>query len=209
MNSKKTMKIKNAIIRPKLTIKTPIYIFLNYYWLKEELLAFCTQNKLPTHGGKLELMSRIESFLKNNDRIPQKIQRKKTNQRDSASDLTLKTVVNCFKNDLKTRNFFIQHIGKHFHFNAYLREFAKESFKNKENITYGELIKGWIKSEELKKQKDFKTEISPQFEYMQFIRDYFANEKNKTRDDAIAAWHFIKTQPGKRSYARYKKMRGK
>lgn len=203
------MKKKSTIKRPKLTIKIPIHIFLNYYWLKEELIAFCVQHKLPTQGGKIELVSRIEHFLKNKDNIPQKVQRKKTNQRDSTSDLTLKTVVNCFKNDLKTRIFFIQHIGKHFHFNAYLREFAKDTFENKERLTYGDLIKGWIKYEELKKQKDFKTEISPQFEYMQFTRDFFANEKNKTRDDAIAAWHFIKTQPGKRTYARYQKIRGK
>ena len=58
------MKIKKCHYKTQTNYKNTNLYFLKLLLVKEELLAFCTQNKLPTHGGKLELMSRIESFLK-------------------------------------------------------------------------------------------------------------------------------------------------
>lgn len=37
--------------------------FRSYYYLKEELTAFCRQNDIPASGGKLELTDRIAHFL--------------------------------------------------------------------------------------------------------------------------------------------------
>ena len=37
--------------------------FRSYYYLKEELTAFCRQNGIPASGGKLELTDRIAHFL--------------------------------------------------------------------------------------------------------------------------------------------------
>ena len=37
--------------------------FRSYYYLKEELTAFCRQNGIPASGGKLELTDRIAKFL--------------------------------------------------------------------------------------------------------------------------------------------------
>ncbi len=36
--------------------------FRSYYYLKEELTAFCRQNGIPASGGKLELTDRIAHF---------------------------------------------------------------------------------------------------------------------------------------------------
>jgi hypothetical protein len=161
--------------------------------------------KEAAHGTKQEIIERIKIFLatgKTDDR------KAKTNPsvRDSQKPITPQTKVIHYKNDAATRKFFIEHIGSHFHFNSYLRQFASESPNNDNKIlTYGDLIAGWKKSETIKKDPNYKTEIENQFEYNQFIRDFFNNENGKTIKDAIAAWNFIKNKPGKRDYQHYKK----
>lgn len=191
--------------RPLLTTKITMEDFLNYYWLKEELRAFCTKYKLPTSGSKEELQKQIEHFLKTGTKLPKKISTQKSKVKDSDNNITLKTLVKNFRNDAKTRKFFAQQIGKNFHFNEYLREFAKKNLENNTELTYGNLVKGWIESEELKKQKNYKSKIGSQFEYMTFIRDFFAFEKNKSKKEAIAAWNSIKLLPGKKTYENYLK----
>ena len=49
--------------RPNLDKSLDSAAFRNYYYLKEELVAFCRQNGLPVSGGKLELTERIAHFL--------------------------------------------------------------------------------------------------------------------------------------------------
>ena len=41
--------------RPELSIKLKSNEFLEYYYLKEELVSFCRENRLPASGGKAEL----------------------------------------------------------------------------------------------------------------------------------------------------------
>ena len=45
--------------RPDLDKSLDSKTFRSYYYLKEELTAFCRQNGLPVSGGKLELNERI------------------------------------------------------------------------------------------------------------------------------------------------------
>ena len=49
--------------RPKLTKELKSKDFLEYYYLKEELVQFCRNNGLPSSGGKQELTERIAYFL--------------------------------------------------------------------------------------------------------------------------------------------------
>ena len=51
-----------------------------------------------------------------------------------------------------------------------------------------------MKKRNEKKTHHIKKQIGPQFEYNQFIRDYFADPKNKdkNRDGATKAWNIIK-----------------
>jgi len=191
--------------RPLLTLKINVEDFLNYYWLKEELRIFCIKNKLPTSGSKEQLQKQIEYFLRTGKKLAKKDIIQKSKIKDSDNDITLKTLVKNFSNDTKTRIFFMQQVGKNFRFNEYLREFAKRDLTNNSQITYADLVKGWIKTEELKKQKDYKSKIGSQFEYMTFIRDFFTFEKNKSQEEAIAAWNSIKLLPGKRTYENYLK----
>ena len=49
--------------RPELTDKLSSKEFLEYYYLKEELVRFCRENGLPASGGKQDLTRRIAFFL--------------------------------------------------------------------------------------------------------------------------------------------------
>lgn len=174
--------------------------FKNYYWLKSELIKFSRKNGLSTLGSKQELAKRIEIFLKTGKKIKFLSKKIKTNF-DSKKLITRNTLVINYKNDAATRKFFVEQIGSRFHFNSYLRKFTKKQVKS---LTYGDLVDGWLAVESHKKDKNFKTTIGKQFEYNQFTRDFFANEKGKTRADAIKAWKIVKSIPGKNSYAHYK-----
>ncbi|MBU0744458.1 MAG: hypothetical protein KKE11_03730, partial [Gammaproteobacteria bacterium] len=79
-----------------------------------------------------------------------------------------------------------------------LWRYLVRQFTNKNNLigkklTYSDLVKGWLKEEAKKKQPSYKTKIGKQFKYNIFIRDFFANEKEKTLSNAIRAWKKVKS----------------
>ena len=188
--------------RPTLNLGVAAENFIEFYWLKKELIAFCRKQKLWMSGSKSELTERIYYFLKTGK---EEIYVKKcpSHVSDSFYTLTLNTPVVNYKNDRKTSEFFKIHIGKNFHFNDYLRKFKKE--KPADKLTYGDLVNGWLEEESRKKNPDYKTSIAKQFQYNQFIRDFFKNEKNKTQQEAINAWNLIKSKPGPCTYESYRK----
>lgn len=49
--------------RPALTLRLKKRDFLEYYYLKEELVRFCRENGLPASGDKKELTERIAHYL--------------------------------------------------------------------------------------------------------------------------------------------------
>ena len=49
--------------RPDLNKELDSQTFRSFYYLKEELMAFCRENGLPVSGGKLEISDRIACFL--------------------------------------------------------------------------------------------------------------------------------------------------
>jgi len=64
------------------------------------------------------------------------------------------------------------------------------------------VVDAWNNEEERKKDPSYKKNIAPQFEYNQFIRDFFSDPKNqgKSREEAIEAWNTIKKLPGNNKY---------
>ena len=51
------------MLRPNLTKDISGQSFKNFYWLKEELQAFCRENGISASGSKIEISDRIETFL--------------------------------------------------------------------------------------------------------------------------------------------------
>ncbi|MCE3269145.1 MAG: hypothetical protein K0R49_1397 [Burkholderiales bacterium] len=196
--------IEQSQLRPELNPNLNCEIFMNFYWLKQELTGFCRRSKLLTTGSKNELTIRIYQFLKTGDKEIQVSKFATSRTCDSVNGLALETQVINYRNNAITRQFFKKYIGNHFHFNSYLRKFAKE--KPIEKITYGDLINGWIAEEARKKDPNYKITIDKQFQYNQFIQDFFIHEKGKTQQDAINAWNLVKSKPGSCTYKHYKQI---
>ncbi len=87
------------------------------------------------------------------------------------------------------RAFFAEHIGKGFHFKAEFQDWLH----NNAGKTFRDAVEAYHSIEHPK-------EIKPQFEYNQYIRDFFADNKGATLTQAIRCWHWKKRQPGSHRY---------
>jgi hypothetical protein len=185
-------------MRPELTKSISVENFKEFYWLKEELQTFCRENGISTSGSKIEISGRIELFLRTGE-IKKPIRKLKKNKKMQPQvNLSLDTVImENHRCSQKVRVFFKTVIPK-FHFSTYIQNY----FKTNVGKTYRDVVAAWYEEEERKKDPSFKKNIAPQFEYNQFIRDYFADPENqeKSRKEAIAAWHKIKNLPGSNKY---------
>lgn len=175
----------------------------NYYWMKSDLIRFCKNHRLSIQGAKTDLIKRIGIYLSTGNRTSYKTI-KKQGKKDSSDRITKKTLVKNYNNDAETRKFFVEHIGKKFKFNVYLRQFINPG-NIQPNMTYGDLINGWIAFENNRKKSSKDHIIPPQFEYNQFIKDYFIHEKGATLKIAISAWKMLTSEKGDRTYEQFKK----
>ena len=167
-------------MRPELNRELKGNEFRDFYWLKEELQNFCRANGISASGPKSELTDRIAIFLETGEIQKPMRKRKTTQKKITLEELSLETVI------------------PKFHFSTYIQDYFKENVGK----TYQDVVDAWNAEEEWKKDPSYERKIGAQFEYNQFIRDYFADPKNKRkkREDAIAAWNIIKALPSSNRY---------
>lgn len=87
------------------------------------------------------------------------------------------------------RVFFEQHIGKSFHFKAEFQDWLH----NNAGRTFKDAVEAYPSIEHPK-------EIKPQFEYNQYVRDFFADNKGAALRDAIRCWRWKRLQSGSHRY---------
>lgn len=178
--------------RPELNIELDTVTFRSFYYLKQELIDFCLENRLPASGSKAELTDRIAYFLDTGSVLKPTAERKTA---VSIGTLTEDTVIEpnivCSE---KHRAFFSEKIGKSFSFNVLFQKWLKANTGK----TYGDAIRAYYRILEEKKQT--KTEIGGQFEYNTYIRDFFADNPGKNLHDAIVCWNYKKGLPGHHRY---------
>ncbi|PAV28231.1 cytoplasmic protein [Virgibacillus profundi] len=185
-------------MRPNLTKNISIQSFNNFYWLKEELQSFCRENGISASGSKIEISDRIETFLLTGE-IKKPIRKSRRNRKaEHKVDLSLDTVITENHRCSQDVRAFFKTVIPNFHFSTYIQNY----FKNNIGKTYRDVLDAWYEEEERKKDPSYKKEIAPQFEYNQFIRDFFADPKNKgkRREAAIEDWNNIKKLPGSNKY---------
>lgn len=180
--------------RPELNKNTDSKTFRDYYYLKEELVAFCRENGLPVSGGKIELTDRIAAFLDTG--IVVKASAKKQKKSDTGTITEDTPIESGFVCSEKHRAFFEEKIGKSFSFNVLFQKWLKANAGK----TYADAIRVYYQILEEKKQG--RTEIDRQFEYNTYIRDFFEDNKGKSLDDAVLCWKYKKTLPGHNRYER-------
>lgn len=185
-------------MRPSLTKEITVKEFKNYYWLKKELQVFCRENRISPSGSKRDIAERVEIFLRTGE-IQKRVRKsKEIRKADFQVELSLDTVITeDHRCSQKVRAFF-KTVIPNFHFSTYIQNYFKDNIGK----TYLDVVTAWNKEEARRKDPSYKTKIGLQFEYNQFIRDYFANPKNqeKRREKAVKAWHTIKKLPGSNKY---------
>ena len=180
--------------RPKLNIKLDGQTFRSFYYLKEELVAFCREYNIPATGGKIELTDRIAHFLDTGEILEVSSTKKKN---IIAGTITEDTIIEenivCSE---KHRAFFVERIGKNFSFNVLFQKWLKSNAGR----TYGEAIKAYY--EIIEEKKKGKSKIDKQFEYNTYIRDFFEDNKDRSLREAIICWKYKKSLSGHNRYER-------
>ncbi|MGM9949874.1 MAG: DUF6434 domain-containing protein [Lysinibacillus sp.] len=187
-------------MRPILHKDLDVEEFQQYYWLKEELQAFCREHKLSASGSKIDIAERIAVFLQTGERLkPRSRKRQPARKGRMETELSLDTVISENHRCSQQVRAFFTSVIPNFHFSTYIQQFFRENAGR----TYRDVVDAWQAEEERKKDPSYiKKKLAPQFEYNQFIRDYFADPHNKgrTREDAIHAWKVVKSMPGDNRY---------
>ena len=180
--------------RPELSIRLKSKEFLEYYYLKEELVRFCRENGLPASGGKRELTERIAIFLDTG-----KIRKTgtATTRKQNITEITKDSIIESgFVCSELHRTFFKKEIGGSFSFNVAFQKWLKSNAGK----TYADAINAY---KEIKAaQKTEKTSIDSQFEYNTYVRDFFEDNKGASLKDAIKCWKYKKGIKGHNRYER-------
>ena len=182
-------------MRPNLDSSLNPEQFKDFYWLKEELTAFCKQYGLPKSGSKQELAERIYHYLKFGE-ILKVTTRGVTRQPAGSGQITLDAKIpENYRSDEAHRTFFKNTIGSHFKFNVIFMNWMKANAGK----SYQNAVDEWRRIDAEKKAGK-KFPISNQFEYNQYTRDFFADNPTMSRQEAIACWKFKKSLPGSNKY---------
>ena len=178
--------------RPELNKELDGKTFRSFYYLKEELISFCRENKLPVSGGKIELTDRISHFLDTGKVLEASSKRKTTVNIELITENTkIEPNIVCSE---KHRAFFIEKIGKSFSFNVLFQKWLKSNAGK----TYGDAITAYYQI--LEEKKKGKTTIDKQFEYNTYIRDFFEDNQGRSLEEAIICWKYKKCLQGHNRY---------
>lgn len=165
--------------------------FKDYYFLKEELKDFCRAEGLNVSGSKQDLEKRIIHYLATGEELKELNVKKIRN--DSLSEISLDSKLGeNFKCSEDKRAFFEREIGKGFKFKVKFQKWLKSN----PDKTYADAIEAYFEIQ----NSGEKTKIDKQFQYNQYIRDFFENNDGKSLDDAIKCWKYKKSIKGHNKY---------
>lgn len=181
---------KRPVLDKNLNSKT----FRDFYYLKEELIDFCRKSSLPTSGGKIEITDRIAYFLDTGEILSSGVAKKRATVISNIYEDT--KIESNFVCSEKHRAFFKEHIGNSFSFNVAFQKWLKSN----EGRTYKEAIAAYFQI--MQDKKKGATVIDKQFEYNTYTRDFFADNKGKSLEEAIKCWKYKKQLQGHNRYER-------
>lgn len=188
------MLYETVMDRPDITKELNSKDFLEFYYLKEELVAFCRENGLPASGSKQELTSSIAYYLDTGKVKPAEPKAKRT-AKPRVTAITKETLIESgFVCSELHRAFFKSELGDGFSFNVAFQKWLKENAGK----TYADAIEAYKEIKEAK--KNGKTDIGKQFEYNTYVRAFFDDNKGASLEDAIKCWKYKKSLKGHNRY---------
>ncbi|MBE6496664.1 MAG: hypothetical protein E7Z78_09535 [Methanobrevibacter thaueri] len=165
--------------------------FKQYYFLKEDLKDFCRSEGLKISGSKQDLENRIIHYLATGKPLEEPVTKKVSCKSQSEITLDSKLGEN-FKCSEDKREFFENEIGKTFKFKVKFQKWLKAN----PDKTYRDAIDAYF---EIQNSKE-KTKIDKQFQYNQYIRDFFKDNDDKSLEEAIKCWKYKKSLKGHNRY---------
>lgn len=154
-----------------------------------ELKDVAVQLSLSDKGNKMAIVMRILHFLQTGQKLtlskfPEKSCAKRGNSYSlDKNELMLK---GSYRNDLKTRLFFKQLIGSHFHFTVFGIDWLNERWMEGNPPTYNEFAIMW--QEEYQKRKNLPAAPKEEWAYINFVQKYLLNSPKATKELINNAW---------------------
>jgi Domain of unknown function (DUF6434)/SAP domain-containing new25 len=168
--------------------------FKKWYWLKEEVVAYCKGAGIPYSGSKFEIIDRIAEALDKGLEAPKKAKKADITSKMEwhKADLTLETVItDSYKNGQNVRIFFIEYCGQNFSFNIEFMAWMKANVGK----TLKDAVEEWLRITAKSKDKTFKKVIPEGNQYNQYMRDFFADNPDKTIKEARHFWQLKRSLP--------------
>lgn len=201
-------------MKAKLTRSMTTTQFENGYWYAIEMKRFAEELGIPSANKlrKDELEKAIISFLGTGAiQSPTRRSLSTTGIKDVEKGLNLKLHVVNYTNDKQTKDFLEREArkvapnlkrksGVRYRLNRWREEQITGGIK----ITYQDLVNQYV---ELNQTERF-AQI-PQVRYVNFLSDFFAAEKDATREQAIKAWKQIKRMDVPNNYRSWARLRSK
>lgn len=188
--------------------------FENNYWYAIDLKKIAKSMGIPNSSDlrKDQLEKEIIYFLKNK-KIKQQIKKnKKTGSKDYEIGLSLKLPVLNYTSNSETKKFLLKEALKivpnlcHKSGSRYwLNRWREDQIQEGHKITYGDLVKQFIKLNQSKKP----FARIPSTRFNNFISDYLKFEKGSTKSEAQNAWEQLKKIQIPKVYPSWKKYRKK
>ncbi len=173
--------------RPELSPSLPSAELRRWYWTLAELEGLARDLGVPRGGGKPALTDRLAAAL-DGERPPPPPRRPPAG-RQLTGALTPATVIpqgqRCSQ---ALREFFRQHIGPGFTFDAAMRDFVGAGAGR----TLGDAVAHWHAT---RAAAALPAPIAPQFELNAFLRRWRQTHPGTTRDQALAAWREYRALP--------------
>jgi hypothetical protein len=187
--------------RPNLNENISLTDFNDFYWLKAELVNFCKKVGIKSSAGKIELSKNIQQYLLTGkvSTTSIDIHTPKSNFDWNAEPLNNLTIItDSYKNTENVRTYFISRLGSNFSFNVKFMNWMKEN----EGKILNDAVQEWKRIKEVKKDKNYKTEIEPQFEYNRYMRAFLSDNPNLSSKDAMRFWRLKSAKRGINEYER-------
>jgi hypothetical protein len=166
-----------------------------------ELQEMCTLIYLPNAGTKSQLIERIMTFINTGiiqppPRIPD-VSRAKAHPAQSLQPKSL-MLYGSYKNDAKTRAFFKQLVGSHFHFTAFGIDWLNNRWMTGNPPTYQEFADYW--STENDRRKKHPEDPKQEWRYIRFVQAMNVSHPGASKDTLMDAWKHAQAEQA--NYAR-------
>ena len=193
-------------LKKKLSTSMTLTQFDNGYWYANELKEFAETIGIPSASKlrKDELEKAIKLFFQTGKiESPTKRNLSTARVKDVERGLSLDLPVVVYTNNKETKSFLEREAlklapglkrrsGARYRLNRWREEQLIKGVK----LTYGSLVKKYVQLSQIKGP----FAQVPHGRYVNFISDYLASEKGATREQAIQAWHKLKTLDAPKDY---------